>query len=144
MKSLFFKIKYLLPVLILANTFNLNADNYINETKKSSEDNSEFLIESNNQKSDLENSIFYADGNVIITNTDKEFIAKSKKAIFYKLSGKMKLIGNVEVITSDANIIKAAEIIYFIKENRFEAISDQNQRVNTKFSLDNNLINNQE
>ena len=144
MKSLFFKIKYLLPVLILANTFNLKADYYTNETKKSSEDNSEFLIESNNQKSDLENSIFYADGNVIITNTDKEFIAKSKKAIFYKLSGKMKLIGNVEVITSDANIIKAAEIIYFIKENRFEAISDQNQRVNTKFSLDNNLINNQE
>ena len=96
----------------------------------------EILIESNKQSSDLINSIFFAEGDVIITNNNKEFIAKSKKAIFYKLSGKIKLIGNVEIITSDLNKIKAGEILYYLKDNKFEAISDQDQRVKTKFVLD--------
>ena len=65
---------------------------------------------------------------------------KSNKAIIYKLTGKIKLIGNVEVITSDLNKVKAAEIIYFLKEKKFEAVSDLNQRVNTKFVFKENKL----
>ena len=140
MKSFFSKIKYLLLFLFIVNILNLKADNYPLENIL--DQNSELLIESNKQRSDLKNSIFYAEGDVIITNANKEFIAKSKKAIFYKSSGKIRLIGNVEVFTSELNKIKAGEILYYIKEKKFEAISDQNQRVNTKFVFnENNIIN---
>ena len=114
------------------------ADNYPQE--KISDQNSELIIESNNQESDLKNSIFYAEGNVVITNSDKGFIAKSKKAIFYKLKREIKLIGDVEVITSDSNIIKAGEILYNLEKNKFEAISDSKQRVNTLFNFNENNI----
>ena len=140
MKSFFSKIKYLLLFLFIVNILNLKADNYPLENIL--DQNSELLIESNKQKSDLTNSIFYAEGDVIITNANKELIAKSKKAIFYKSSGKIRLIGNVEVFTSELNKIKAGEILYYLKEKKFEAISDQNQRVNSKFVFnENNIIN---
>ena len=138
MKSLVSKFSYLLFFGILFNVFLLRADNY--PLEKISGQNSEFLIESNNQKSDLKQSIFYAEGDVIITNTNNEFIAKSKKAIFYKLEGKIKLMGNVEVVTGDMNKINAGEVIYYLKENKFEAVGDQNQKVNTKFFFNENKI----
>ena len=131
MKIFLSKIKYFLLILFCQNFIVLNAEDLFIE--KRSVGQNEILIESNNQRSDLKNSIFYAEGNVIITNTEKEFISKSNEAIFYKLSGKIKLIGDVEVTTSDSNKLKAGEILYFLDENRFEAISDSNQRVNTKF-----------
>ena len=138
MKSFFSRIKYLLFILFLVDFLEINADNF--SLENISDRNSEILIESNKQRSDLKNSIFYAEGEVIITNTNKEFIAKSEKAIFYKLTGKIKLTGNVEVLTSDLNKIKAGEILYYLKENKFEAISEENQRVNTKFVFNENKI----
>ena len=138
MKSFFSRIKYLLFILFLLDFLEINADNF--SLENISDRNSQILIESNKQTSDLKNSIFYAEGEVIITNTNKEFIAKSKKAIFYKLTGKIKLTGNVEVLTSDLNKIKAGEILYYLKENKFEAISEKNQRVNTKIVFNENKI----
>ena len=138
MKSFFSRIKYLLFILFLVDFLEINADNF--SLENISDRNSEILIESNKQRSDLKNSIFYAEGEVMITNTNKEFIAKSEKAIFYKLTGKIKLTGNVEVLTSDLNKIKAGEILYYLKENKFEAISEENQRVNTKFVFNENKI----
>ena len=138
MKSFFSRIKYLLFILFLVDFLEINADNF--SLENISDRNSEILIESNKQRSDLKNSIFYAEGEVIITNTNKEFIAKSEKAIFYKLTGKIKLTGNVEVLTNDLNKIKAGEILYYLKENKFEAISEKNQRVNTKFVFNENKI----
>ena len=138
MKSFFSRIKYLLFILFLVDFLEINADNF--SLENISDRNSEILIESNKQRSDLKNSIFYAEGEVIITNTNKEFIAKSEKAIFYKLTGKIKLTGNVEELTNDFNKIKAGEILYYLKENKFEAISEKNQRVNTKFVFNENKI----
>ena len=136
MKSLFSKIYYLLFSFFIFNVSELKADDYSLDHFLGQS--SELLIESNNQKSDLKSSIFFAEGNVIITNKNNEFIAKSQRAIFYKLIGKIKLIGNVEFLSSDLNEIKAGEIIYYLKENKFEAISDENQRVNTKLRFNGN------
>ena len=138
MKSYLYKTKYLLFLLILINFAKLKAQDL--PTKNISDQQSQIFIESTNQSSDMENSIFYAEGAVTITNEDKEFIAKSKKAIFYKLSGKIKLIGDVEVTTRDSGTLSAGEIIYYLNENRFEAVSDSNQRVNTRFVVNENKI----
>ena len=136
MKATFSKIGFLFIVLIINGVLKVKADNLpLNNILGKGK---ELLIESNKQRSDLENSIFYAEGNVIITNEIGEFIAKSKKAIFYKLMGKIKLIGNVEVLSGNVNKIKAAEVIYYLKENKFEAISGQNEKVNTKFVFNGN------
>ena len=136
MKVLFSKIKYLFIFLVCIAVLKLKADNL--PLENISELDSELLIESNMQRSDLNNSIFYAEGEVIITNTKNEFIAKSKKAIFYKLMGKIKLMGNVEVLSNDMNKIKAGEVIYYLKENKFEAIAGEKQKVNTKFVINEN------
>ena len=136
MKITTFKKNYLFLILLFFWVSKINADDY--PLKVSSNQESQILVESNNQSSDLNNSIFYAEGNVKITTADKEFIAKSNKAIFYKSTGKIKLIGDAEVITSDLNKVKAAEIIYFLNEKKFEAISDTNQRVKTTFGFNDN------
>ena len=91
----------------------------------------EILVESDKQSTDSKYSIFYAEGNVLLTNKENEFSAKSKKAVFYKDKGKIKLIGNVEVSTNDSKIIRAGEVIYYVNEKRFEALSDLKQRVST-------------
>ena len=139
MNFFFNKIKYFLLFLISINFLKLSADEFPYENISSSLN--QLLIESNNQKSDLKNSVFYAEGDVTITNTNKEFIAKSKKAIFYKTRGLIKLIGDVEVTTSDSSKINAGEILYFVREKKFEAVSNQNQRVNTKFLFDRQITN---
>ena len=136
MKSFLIKTKYLYFLIFFINLLHSKAEEF--SYTGMSDNQSQILIESNSQSSDLENSIFYAEGDVTITDTEKKFVANSDKAIFYKSSSKIKLMGNVEVITSDSNKINAGEILYYLKDNRFEAISDLNKRVNTKFVFDEN------
>ena len=132
MKLCIFKIKYIFIILCFLNFLKLKAQEF--SLNNFSEQQSQILIESNNQKSDFKNLVFYAEGEVIITNSDK--------AIFYKSSGKIRLIGDVEVVTSDSSKIKAGEIIYYLEENNFEAISDLKQRVNTKFVFNEKKVSN--
>ena len=131
MKISFYIFKYTFLILFLLNNLKFRAEDF--SLKNNSEQQSQILIESDKQSSDLENLVFYAEGDVIITNSEKDFIAKSKEAIFNKSSGKIKLIGDVEVVTSDSSKIRAGEMIYYLKENNFKAVSNLNQRVNTKF-----------
>ena len=131
MNITFSKIKYFFLILLFFLFAKVDADDY--PFKISSNQESQILVESNKQSSDMNNSIFYAEGDVKITSSDNEFIAKSNSAIFYKSSGKIKLIGDVEIISNDFNKVKAAEIIYSLKEKKFEAMSDSNQRVKTTF-----------
>ena len=136
MKSFLIKTKYLYFLIFFINLLHSKAEEF--SYSGMSDNQSQILIESNSQSSDLENSIFFAEGDVTITDTEKKFFAKSDKAIFYKSSSKIKLMGNVEVITSDSNKINAGEILYYLKDNKFEAISDSNERVNTKFVFNEN------
>ena len=138
MNLFFSKIIYLFSFLFFFNVLNLSSEEFSANNNNSK--GSQILIESTNQRSDLENSIFYAEGDVIITNLEKEFIAKSKKAIFYKSTAKIKLIGDVEVTTSDSGTLNAGVIFYYLNENKFEAVSDSNQRVNTRFVINENKI----
>ena len=140
MKKFFSKIKFFIPILFFLNAYKINAEDY--PLEKISNKENEIIIESNNQRSDLKNSIFYVEGDVLITNTKNEFIAKSKKAIINKLTGEIKLIGNVEISNSNSNKVRAPEIIFFSNENKFEAISDLNQRVKTTLVLQENKITN--
>ena len=140
MKNFFYKIKYLFFILFFFSHHKINAQDYF--LRNISNQENQIVIESNNQRSDSNNSIFYVEGDVFITNKNKDFIAKSNKAIIYKITGKIKLIGNVEIITSDSNKVRAAEIIYSLKEKKFEAISDLNQRVKTTIVINENNINN--
>ena len=131
MKITFSKITYFLFILFFFGGSKMNSEDFTKKMTPYQE--SQILVESNNQRSDLNNSIFVAEGNVKITSANNEFTAKSNKAVFYKSSGKILLIGNVEVNTRDLNKVNAGEIIYFLKEKRFEAMSNSNQRVKTTF-----------
>ena len=139
MNDYFSKIRYLIFLLTLINLLELKADNFSFGNILGKE--GELFIESNKQRSDLKNSIFYADGDVLITNKNKEFIVRSEKAIFYKLKSKVNLIGDVEVLSGDMNKLNADEVIYYFKENKFEAIAAKNQKVITKFVFNKDNIN---
>ena len=52
--------------------------------------------------------------------------------------GKFNIIGNVDVFSKDMNKLNADELIFYLKENKFEAISGQNEKVNTKFVFNGN------
>ena len=134
-KGLIIRIKYLFLVLLFIGSNKLIANDY--EKLQNPNLDNEIIVESDKQSTDFSYSIFYAEGNVLVTNYKKEFVAKSQKAIFYKLEGKIKLMGNVEVSTNDFNKIKAAQVIYYVNENKFEAISDSKQRVSSSIMLNN-------
>ena len=131
---LYFKTAFFLIPFLFSPQMNLADEMVIDsETDKKNE----LLIEADKQSSNFKESVFYAEGNVVLTNSKNEFIAKSKKAIFYKLQGNIRLIGDVNVFTNDSNTIKAAEVIYYVNEKRFEAISDKTQRVKTFIYFEN-------
>ena len=134
MRIYFPKIKDIFFILFLFGFGKMHAQDNLSKSITNPE--SQIVVESTNQRSDFNNSIFYAEGNVLITNTDKEFIAKSNKAIIHKSDGKIQLIGNVEFTTNGSNKVQAAEMIFFLKEKKFEAASDLNQRVKTTFNFE--------
>ena len=75
---------------------------------------------------------FFAEGGVIRI-IDEEFITTSNQSIIYKLIGKIKLVGILEVFIHDLIKDKAADFIFFLKEKKFEAISNFHQRVKIKY-----------
>ena len=132
------KIRYLFIFFVLIDVLKIKAEKL--PLENSSGQNSYLLIESSKQKSDLKSSIFYDEGDVILTDHYKKVITKNKP-IFYKKIGKIKLIGNVEIISEGLNKLKPGEVIYSLKENKFVAISVQNQKVKTKlFFKENNIL----
>ena len=85
MRIYFPKIKDIFFILFLFGFGKMHAQDNLSKSITNPE--SQIVVESTNQRSDFNNSIFYAEGNVLITNTDKEFIAKSNKAIIHKSDG---------------------------------------------------------
>ncbi len=135
MKRLFITIKYFFMIFFLSYNTEFIAENHDKAGIQNITKN-EIIIESDKQMSETSNSIFYAEGNVLLTNLKKDFVANSNKAIFYKSDGKIILVGNVEVKLDSDKIIRAGEVVYYLNENKFEAISNQSQRVNTTLSID--------
>ena len=125
--KIFFKVKYLFLTLFFLIFPKIYGEDYF--LKNISNQVSQIIVGFNNQKSDLDNSIFYAEADVIINNNGKEFISKANNAIIYKSTGKIKFTGNVKVSTADFKKVRAAEMLFFLKEKKIEAISDLNQIV---------------
>ena len=136
MKVLFLKFRFLFFFLALFKTLQLKANLLENISRL----NNILLIESNMQISELKNSIFSPEGDVKITNRNFEFIVKLKKTFLKKLTGKISLLGNFEDVSLDMNKIKTVEVIYYLKENKFTAISIQDQKVNTQFTFNENKL----
>ena len=128
MKISFFKAKYLFLLFFLSFSKIYGEDYFL---KNISNQESKVILESNNQESDLENSIFNVEADVLITNYEQEFVAKANKAIIFKSTGKIKFIGGEELSTDEFNKIRAAETNYLFKEKKIEIISDINQKVKT-------------
>jgi len=70
----------------------------------------------------------------------KNLLISQKKTNFYKWMKKIKLKGKVKLLSGDITKLKEKEIIYTYKENKFEVIAIQNQKVNIKFVFNENNI----
>ena len=92
-------------------------------------------IESDVQKADNQTGIVTASGNVRITYPDRGMVATSKQAQYYSKEGQLILSGDVDVIDSDGQRIRAERLVYQLDQERLLAQPAKGKQVMSKLRL---------
>ena len=92
-------------------------------------------IESDVQKADNQTGIVTASGNVRITYPDRGMVATSKQAQYYSKEGRLILSGDVDVIDSDGQQIRAERLVYQLDQERLLAQPAKGKQVVSKLKL---------
>lgn len=92
-------------------------------------------IESDVQQADNQTGIVTATGNVRITYPDKGMVATSKQAQYFSKEGRLVLTGDVDVIDSDGQRIKAERLVYQLDQERLLAQPANGKQVMSKLKL---------
>lgn len=97
--------------------------------------NSLITIESDVQKADNQTGIVTASGNVKITYPEKGMVATSKQAQYFTKEGRLVLSGDVDVIDSDGQRIRAERLVYQLDQERLTAQPPNGKQVMSKIKL---------
>lgn len=97
--------------------------------------NSLVTIESDIQKADNQTGIVTAIGNVKITYPDKNMVATSRQAQYFSKEGRLVLSGDVDVIDSDGQRIRAEHLVYNLDQERLVAEPARGKQVMSKLRL---------
>ncbi|MEB3257429.1 MAG: LPS-assembly protein LptD [Cyanobacteriota bacterium] len=92
-------------------------------------------IESDVQQADNQTGIVTATGNVKITYPEKGMVATSKQAQYFSKEGRLILSGDVDVIDSDGQRIRAERLVYQLDQERLLAQPAQGKQVMSKLKL---------
>lgn len=92
-------------------------------------------IESDTQQADNQTGIVTAIGNVRITYPEKGMIATSRQAQYYSKEGRLVLSGDVDVIDSDGQRIRAERLTYNLDQERLLAQPANGKQVMSKLKL---------
>lgn len=76
-----------------------------------------------------------ATGNVKITYPDRGMVATSRQAQYFTKEGRLVLSGNVDVIDSDGQRIRAEKLVYNLDQERLVAQPSQGRQVTSKLRL---------
>ena len=92
-------------------------------------------IESDQQQADNQNGIVTATGNVRIVYADRGMTATSRQAQYFSNEGRLVLTGDVDVIDTDGQRLRAERLVYLLDSERMVAEPPAGQQVFSKFRL---------
>ena len=92
-------------------------------------------IESDLQQADNQTGIVTATGNVRITYPDKGMVATSRQAQYFSKEGRLVLTGDVDVVDSDGQRIRAERLVYQLDQERLVAQPSNGKQVTSKLRL---------
>ena len=99
------------------------------------DDNGMVTIESDSQKADNVTGIVTATGNVRITYPAKGMVATARQAQYYSKEGKLVLLGDVDVIDSEGQRIRAEKITYRLDNERIVAEPQAGRQVTSRLKI---------
>tara|TARA_B100000700_G_C14454461_1_gene583161 strand:- start:115 stop:537 length:423 start_codon:yes stop_codon:yes gene_type:complete len=133
----FFLLLFLPLFTVQVGSLKAEAEESLNKIVEQSKN---IIILSDVQTNDNDNGVFSAIGNVKIRYPDKEIMATSDSAKYYKSDDKIVLKGNVKMIQESSHSVYAEQIVLFIDEDRIIANAKPDSQVLTKL-LFGSLIN---
>jgi lipopolysaccharide export system protein LptA len=92
-------------------------------------------IESDVQQADNQNGIVTATGNVRIVYADRGMTATSRQAQYFSKEGRLVLTGDVDVIDTDGQRLRAEKLVYLLDSERMLAEPPAGKQVFSKFRL---------
>ncbi|MEA5441010.1 LPS export ABC transporter periplasmic protein LptC [Cyanobium gracile] len=92
-------------------------------------------IESDRQQADNQNGIVTATGNVRIVYADRGMTATSRQAQYFTNEGRLVLTGDVDVIDTDGQRLRAERLVYQLDSERMVAEPPAGKQVFSKFRL---------
>lgn len=92
-------------------------------------------IESDVQQADNQNGIVTATGNVRIVYADRGMTATSRQAQYFSNEGRLVLTGDVDVIDTDGQRLRAERVVYQLDSERLLAEPPTGKQVFSKFRL---------
>ena len=92
-------------------------------------------IESDLQSADNSTGVITASGNVRLVHADRGLVATSRQAQYFTEEERIVLSGDVDVIQTDGNLLRADRFIYLLEEGRAIARPEPGQQVFSQWTL---------
>ncbi len=92
-------------------------------------------IESDSQRADNRTGIVTANGNVRITYPDRGMVATSRQAQYFSKEGRLVLTGDVDVVDTQGQSIRAERMVYRLDDERLVAEPPAGQQVFSRLRL---------
>ena len=92
-------------------------------------------IESDLQRADNKTGVITATGNVRIVYPDQRVVATARQAQYFSQEGRVILSGDVDIVQTDGNAIRAERVIYDVNTERLLAQPPTGQQVFSKVRI---------
>ena len=92
-------------------------------------------IESDLQAADNSTGVITASGNVRLVHADRGLVATSRQAQYFKDEERIVLSGDVDVVQTDGNLLRADRFTYLLNEERAVASPSPGQQVFSQWTL---------
>jgi lipopolysaccharide export system protein LptA len=106
-----------------------------NEARVSTATTGLVTIESDQQRADNRTGVITATGNVRIVYPDQRVVATARQAQYFSQEGRVVLSGDVEIIQTEGNAMRAERVIYDLNSERLLAQPPAGQQVFSKVRL---------
>ncbi|MEB3185459.1 MAG: LptA/OstA family protein [Cyanobacteriota bacterium] len=92
-------------------------------------------IESDQQRADNRTGVITATGNVRIVYPDQRVVATARQAQYFSQEGRVILSGDVDIVQTDGNAMRAERVIYDLNSERLLAQPPAGQQVFSKVRI---------
>ena len=93
-------------------------------------------IESDLQRADQSTGVVTATGNVRIVYPDQRVVATARQAQYFSKEGRVVLSGDVDIVQTGGNLLRAERVIYLVESERLIAIPPQGQQVFSQMRME--------